>query len=123
MGIRWTIGAKLWALALTAAVLIVGVGLTGLQAVGTLQAALTEVRTSGQALRSHMQGDMMHDALRSDVLAALLAAQKGQIDRRERCGRFRPCCRYWAITSSPQRRSSLSPSRTWPRPKQRYRNS
>ena len=86
MGIRWTIGAKLWALALTAAVLIVGVGLTGLQAVGTLQAALTEVRTSGQALRSHMQGDMMHDALRSDVLAALLAAQKGQIDRREAIG-------------------------------------
>ena len=86
MGIRWTIGAKLWALALTAAVLIVGVGLTGLQAVGTLQAALTEVRASGQALRSHMQGDMMHDALRSDVLSALLAAQKGQIDQRDAIG-------------------------------------
>jgi len=86
MGIRWTIGAKLWALALTAAALIIGVGLTGLQAVENMQAALVEVRTSGQALRSHMQGDMMHDALRSDVLAAMLAAQKGQIDKRDGIG-------------------------------------
>ena len=86
MGIRWTIGAKLWALALTAAALIAGVGLTALQAVENMQAALTEVRTSGQALRSHMRGDMMHDALRSDVLAAMLAAQQGQVEKRDGIG-------------------------------------
>src|SRR5918999_680925 len=32
----------------------------------------TVVRTGG-ALRNHLEGDMMHDALRADVLAALLA--------------------------------------------------
>ena len=83
MGIRWTIGAKLWALALTAALLIAVVGATGLGAVSELRSALKEISTSGQALRSHMQGDMMHDALRSDVLAALLAAQKGQMEQRD----------------------------------------
>lgn len=83
MGIRWTIGAKLWALALTAALLIAVVGATGLGAVNALRSALKEISTSGQALRSHMQGDMMHDALRSDVLAALLAAQKGQTEQRD----------------------------------------
>ena len=83
MAIRWTIGAKLWALALTAAVLIVAVGLTGIGAVRQMQDALKEVRVSGQALRAHMSGDMMHDALRSDVLGALLAAQKGRMDQRD----------------------------------------
>jgi methyl-accepting chemotaxis protein len=83
MGIKWMIGAKLWALALTAAALIVGVGLTGLRAVQDMESALAEVRSSGQALRAHMQGDMMHDALRSDVLASLLAADKGEIDKRD----------------------------------------
>lgn len=83
MGIRWTIGAKLWALALTAALLIAVVGATGLGAVNELRSALSQISTSGQALRAHMQGDMMHDALRSDVLAALLAAQKGQTEQRD----------------------------------------
>ncbi len=83
MGIKWTIGTKLWALALTAAALIGAVGITGLKAVDNMREGLQAVRASGQALRTHMQGDMMHDALRADVLAALLAAQKGQMDRSE----------------------------------------
>jgi methyl-accepting chemotaxis protein len=83
MKMTWTIGAKLWALALTATALIIGVRLTGLAAVRDMEVALAEVRTSGQALRSHMQGDMMHDALRSDVLAAILAAQSGRVEERD----------------------------------------
>ncbi|MGH6805624.1 MAG: methyl-accepting chemotaxis protein, partial [Ensifer adhaerens] len=32
-----------------------------------------EVTRSAQILRNHMQADMMHDALRADVLSAVLA--------------------------------------------------
>ena len=34
--------------------------------------ALTENELSVNALRNHMEGDMMHDALRADVLAAFV---------------------------------------------------
>ena len=34
-----------------------------------------------QAIQNHMQGDMMHDALRADVFHAMLAAQSGNQDR------------------------------------------
>lgn len=83
MKMTWSIGTKLWTLALTATALIIAVGLTGLAAVRDMEVALAEVRTSGQALRSHMQGDMVHDALRSDVLAAILAAQSGRLEERD----------------------------------------
>lgn len=47
--------------------------------------ALDENETSLQALRQHLQADMMHDAIRGDVLAALLAgttdSQGGQAAR------------------------------------------
>lgn len=35
--------------------------------------AMTDTSVSGLAIRNHLEGDMMHDALRGDVLAALLA--------------------------------------------------
>ena len=42
----------------------------------TLQtSSLREVSATATALRDFMQGDMMHDALRADVLAALLSAE------------------------------------------------
>ncbi len=39
----------------------------------TLTASLTDSATDGDMLRSHLTADMMHDALRADVLAALTA--------------------------------------------------
>ncbi|HEY8617492.1 methyl-accepting chemotaxis protein [Phenylobacterium sp.] len=39
-----------------------------------LSDALHDAEISGQVLRNHMQSDMMHDALRGDVLSAQLAA-------------------------------------------------
>lgn len=80
MTLQWTIGARLWAFALTAALLIGVVGAAGLEAASRLGSALAEVRSSGQALRHHMNADMMHDALRADVLSALLEASKGNAD-------------------------------------------
>jgi methyl-accepting chemotaxis protein len=40
----------------------------------SLGAALAESSRSSEVLRNHMQADMMHDALRSDVLSAILAS-------------------------------------------------
>lgn len=48
-----------------------GVGYNGQR--GLLDAIAAQV-ISSDALRNHMQADMMHDALRGDVTAALLAA-------------------------------------------------
>ncbi|MCC8557173.1 MCP four helix bundle domain-containing protein [Xanthomonas vesicatoria] len=50
-----------------------GVGYNGQR--GLLEAIAAQV-TSSDALRNHMQADMMHDALRGDVTAGLLAAAR-----------------------------------------------
>jgi len=46
-----------------------------------LDGALLQVNDTGQALRLQMDADMMHDAIRADVLAALLAARDGQVEK------------------------------------------
>jgi methyl-accepting chemotaxis protein len=51
------------------------VGLFGYHSEHTLGDALTSVNVKMGALRNHMESDMMHDALRADVLAALRAGQ------------------------------------------------
>ncbi|MFO0857223.1 MAG: methyl-accepting chemotaxis protein [Phycisphaerales bacterium] len=43
-----------------------------------LTKALKNVDISGQALRNHMQADMMHDAVRADVFASLLASSEDE---------------------------------------------
>ena len=67
---------------------LVASALTGLLAMGLighlgqrdLLASLEDQTNGAQALRHHMQADMMHDALRGDVLAALLAGRQGDAD-------------------------------------------
>ena len=46
----------------------------GLWVTSTLNGALERSAASAEVLRNHMQADMMHDALRSDVLSAVLSA-------------------------------------------------
>ncbi|EJC73902.1 methyl-accepting chemotaxis protein [Rhizobium leguminosarum bv. trifolii WSM2012] len=46
----------------------------GIWSASTLSANSADVAQSAQILRNHMQADMMHDALRADVLAAMLAS-------------------------------------------------
>ena len=50
------------------------VGLIGYLSVQSLDRSMDAVSVNGAALRDQMQADMMHDALRADVLAALMAA-------------------------------------------------
>ncbi|MES1200259.1 MAG: methyl-accepting chemotaxis protein [Pseudomonadota bacterium] len=49
----------------------------GLWTAQTLSTALTTSEKNGELLRAHMTADMMHDALRADVLAALVARTPG----------------------------------------------
>jgi methyl-accepting chemotaxis protein I, serine sensor receptor len=70
---KLTIRARLF---LLVALMLVLVGVLGANAHRALSGAgdnLTKVVRTGSALRNHLEGDMMHDALRADVLAALLA--------------------------------------------------
>lgn len=46
-------------------------------------AAFRENVTLSHAQRNHLEGDMMHDALRADMLAAMLAGSQGQAALRE----------------------------------------
>jgi methyl-accepting chemotaxis protein len=50
------------------------VGLIGFLSVRSLDRSMDAISVNGAALRMQMQADMMHDALRADVLAALMAA-------------------------------------------------
>ncbi|SFW80120.1 methyl-accepting chemotaxis protein [Pseudomonas sp. NFACC09-4] len=53
------------------ALLLGGIGLWGYH---SMTEALVQNETSISAMRKHMEADMMHDAIRADVLAALLVA-------------------------------------------------
>ncbi len=78
---RWTIRRKLLALA-TVSVLFLGLSVgVGVWAERDLSAAADAERVLGVTLRDHMDVDMMQDALRGDVLLALLA--EGAPQRRE----------------------------------------
>jgi methyl-accepting chemotaxis protein len=59
------------------------IGGTGLWNGRELSGALQKNTTASTALRNHMEADMMHDALRADVLAAALAGNLKQADRRK----------------------------------------
>ncbi len=61
------------ALNVALAALLLGAGFLGIRSV---ESALEQVVVTGQALRNHLEADMMHDALRSDVLAAFLAGNE-----------------------------------------------
>ena len=57
------------AISVLAAALLGGIGYWGQT---QLAEALAENQLSVSALRNHLEGDMMHDALRADVLAELV---------------------------------------------------
>ena len=64
------------------------------RAMSAARSGLGSVVLTAQTLRNHLEGDMMHDALRSDVLAALLAetpedTRGAQADLREHAEHFR----------------------------------
>ena len=73
MKLTLTIQTKLLALSLGSLIFVLAVGATGYVASARLTAAAEQVSTAGSALKSQLEADQAHDALRGDVLAALLA--------------------------------------------------
>lgn len=89
-----TIRGKLLIGGVSSAVLTLFVGAVSYRALVSSTGTVEEVRLTGEALRHHLEGDMMHDALRSDVLAAFQAETDGEREEvrqglREHAGRFR----------------------------------
>lgn len=69
----WRIESKLKAISFAGAALACVLGVVGLRGLRTVNATMAAMRTTDVALSNHKDADMMHDALRGDVLAALLA--------------------------------------------------
>jgi methyl-accepting chemotaxis protein len=59
------------------------VGAVGLYSERQISAALQSNTIASAAMRNHMEADMMHDALRADVLAGALAAATKQFEQRK----------------------------------------
>lgn len=77
---RWTIGKKLLCLSGIGILALGVVGTTGYRSVSRLADGMQTMVTTSTALRNHLEADMMHDAIRGDVLAALLAKPEEKID-------------------------------------------
>src|ERR1051325_10000442 len=69
-----TINQKVMAGGAAAFFLSVTTAVAGLWAAMHLSGALTRAMQSAEVLRTHMDADMMHDALRADMLMALRSA-------------------------------------------------
>ncbi|MES2739332.1 MAG: methyl-accepting chemotaxis protein [Pseudomonadota bacterium] len=72
---------------LTALLFVSVVGAIAYLAVGTLNQAMHAIGANAEAIKAQMQADQAHDALRSDVLAALLSGTQGEADQRAQIGK------------------------------------
>lgn len=75
-----SIRRQLWLASLAALFFVLLVGGVGFASAERLVAQKKRIVMNATALRLQMQADMMHDALRSDVLSALLSGSEGAAD-------------------------------------------
>ncbi len=73
---RWNVGKQLLALGMAGVVFTGAVSVVGFIQTGRLAVSSDRIRDTGSILRNQMDADMMHDALRADVLAARLASSE-----------------------------------------------
>ncbi|WP_395142755.1 methyl-accepting chemotaxis protein [Armatimonas sp.] len=72
---KGSIRNKIGAICLIAIVIAIGMALYSARLLDSVRGELSRGQVVAQAIRNHMQADMMHDALRGDVLAMLLAKE------------------------------------------------
>ena len=77
---RLTIRQRMLGLSLLGLIFVLGVGAVGYTAILQLTDSNERQTQASTALRTQMDADMMHDALRGDVLRAMLAATKDRKD-------------------------------------------
>src|SRR5689334_25295145 len=63
--------------------LTLAVSASGLWGARSLLGEMDRSVVAGAALRNQVEADMMHDALRSDVLAAIVATETGSTEQRQ----------------------------------------
>jgi len=83
MPIRVNVQQKFLGVSLATSVLTLRLALGGLWSSDALTTRMHDNAITASALRHHLEADMMHDALRADVLAALQAAQQKQPDQQD----------------------------------------
>ncbi|HEY0681842.1 MAG TPA: methyl-accepting chemotaxis protein [Steroidobacter sp.] len=76
-----SIRSRLYALVALMLALMTVLGLTARYDLSVAGDSLADVVLTSRTLRNHIEGDMMHDALRADVLAALLAESPADYDK------------------------------------------
>lgn len=75
---KWTIQRRVYAItACSLFISLCGLGVAGVS-LRSLTSKLAQVVATTDALRFHLHADMMHDALRGDVLSAMLAESEGE---------------------------------------------
>lgn len=77
-----SIKKRLMEFSLVAGFFILAIGSTAYWVTHQLSATVGQTENSMLALRNHLQADMMHDALRGDLLSALLAGGKKDLSAR-----------------------------------------
>ncbi len=77
---RSTIRANVRAAGWFVALLCGGIASAGLAMAVLMALSMEQSSRTAAVIQNHMQGDMMHDALRGDVYAAVLAAEQGRLD-------------------------------------------
>jgi methyl-accepting chemotaxis protein len=75
---RITVGKRLFLLSSAAICAAVAIGFSGIKGIRESHSALEEVVTYAKGQANFLQSDMMHDAIRADVLRALLATDDGE---------------------------------------------
>jgi len=74
MRISWNVTTKVCSITAASLACLLGLGLSSYVEFQRMVVNGEELRQLNMALRNHLEGDMMHDALRADVLNALLTA-------------------------------------------------
>ena len=80
---NFSIRAKLSLIAGMLAVMTIALTAMALNGLGQVNATLTQTNMNSQGLRNHLEGDMMHDALRGDVLFAMFNADTSGTNEKE----------------------------------------
>lgn len=75
---HWTIRKRLFCLVALMLVSMLALGISGRNGLDGAKTGLQDVLLTSRVLRNHLEGDMMHDALRADVLASILAQTESQ---------------------------------------------
>jgi methyl-accepting chemotaxis protein len=91
---RFSIKHRLIALGTVGVAASVIIGLIAMSALGSVGRRADAIAINAEAVRNHMDADMMHDGMRADVLAALFAESEAELSEvseatREHAERFR----------------------------------